>query len=230
MVQRQRAVKLWVLVLATVCLAAGPAWSQCDAENPDADCPERPIVVIRDALFTNPNGALFACAPNDDFCLGLLLSNQDGVSSQALTVEGQPRGAIGSRALLRLVDATAVICACPGGPGHDQDACARACLVGFRTGDAHESQRASCETCGQLTLNVRAREDVTVDDDDDRETPPVIEPLAYLLVGRARLTKATDRAGEACSATLVLDEIVPPFNFSFTLENRDHGSVTRGCL
>lgn len=226
-----RALGLRVLALTLVTLGtAWPAWGQCDIQSPDPDCNERPVVTLRDSLFTNPNIALFACDRENDFCVGLFLSNQDGVDSQAVFVDSQPAGAIGSHAYLHVVDAPGVICACPGGSGEEQDACARACLNGVRSGIPHESERAICADCGQILINVRAREDVSVDDDDDPSTPPVIEPLAYILVGQARVHKAVDASGDSCSATLVLDEIVPPFDFSFALENDSHGSVTGGCL
>lgn len=231
MMTSPRTLGLWVSVLAWASLGtASPVWGQCDIQSPGPECPQRPVVLLQDALFTNPNGALFACARDDDFCIGLLLSNQDGVSSQALFVDGQPQGAIGSHAYLQLVGAPGVICACPGGPEEDQDACALACVVGFANGNPHESERARCGDCGRLMLTASAREDVAVDDDDDPDTPPVIEPLAYLLVGQAGLVNAIDRFGDGCSATLVLDETSPPFDFSFTFENDNHGLVTHGCL
>lgn len=211
-------------------LMGATAWAQCDVQNPDPDCPVRPVVLLRDALATNPNAALFACARDDDFCVGLLLSNQEGVSSQALFVNGQPQGVIGSHAYIRLVDAPGVLCACPGGSGEDQDACARSCLVGFITGIPDESERAACGACGRLMLVVHAREDVAVDEDDDPATPPVIEPLAYIGVGQTGLVRAIDTFGDACSATLVIDETIPPSDFSFTFENNSHGAVTSGCL
>ena len=220
--------RLTLFVLGS--LMCAPVWGQCDVSIPGPDCPGRPIVLLRDALLTNPNGAVFACAREDDFCIGLLLSNQDGVRSQALFVNGQPQGAIGSHAYIRLVDAPGVLCACPGGSGDDQNACARACLVGFSTGNPDESERATCGDCGRLMLVFHAREDVAVDEDDDPATPPVIEPLAYIGVGQTRLVNAVDTFGDVCSATLVVDETVPPFDFSFAFENNNHGAVTNGCL
>lgn len=211
-------------------LVCATAWAQCDVPSPDPDCPVRPVVLLRDALVTNPNGAVFACARDDDFCIGLLLSNQAGVSSQALFVKGQPQGAIGTHAYIRLVEAPGVLCACPGESGDDQDACARACLVGFITGNPDESERATCGDCGRLMLVVHAREDVAVDEDADPATPPIIEPLAYIGVGQTGLVNAIDTFGTACSATLVVDETIPPFDFSVTFENDNHGSVTNGCL
>lgn len=224
--KQQQLSTLFVLAI----LMGAPVWAQCDVQNPDPDCPVRPVVLLRDALATNPNGAVFACARDDDFCIGLLLSNQEGVSSQALFVKGQPQGAIGSHAYLRLVEAPGVLCACPGGSGDDQDACARACLVGFITGNPDASERAICRDCGRLMLVFHAREHVAVDEDDDPATPPVIEPLAYIGVGQAGLVHAIDTFGDACSAMLVIDETLPPFDFSFTFENNNHGAVTNGCL
>ena len=111
-----RALGLWISALAWVSLAmVSPVWGQCDVQNPDPECPVHPVVLLRDALATNPNGAVFACARADDFCIGLLLSNQEGVSSQALFVEGQLQGAVGSHAYIRLVEAPGVLCACPVG-------------------------------------------------------------------------------------------------------------------
>lgn len=209
---------------------AGAAWAQCDVKSADPDCPQRPLTFLKDELFQNPNGKLAACAPDDGFCVGVLLSNQDGVTSKSFFVEGKPQGAIGTRATLRVRDAPGVLCACPGGPGNNQGACGLACLLGFASGTPHESQRASCQDCAWLQLNAMAREDVEVDDDGDPETPPVVEPLAYVATGEGRLSKALTASGEECSVTLVLDEIFPPFDFSYTYENNDHGTVTKGCL
>jgi hypothetical protein len=79
-------------------------------------------------------------------------------------------------------------------------------------------------------FNFSAGEDVAVDEDDDPDTPPVIEPLAYIAVGQTGMVNAIDTAGDACSAALVVDETIPPFDFSLTFENNNHGSVTHGCL
>lgn len=231
MVTLSRTLVLSISLLAWASLGTvGPAWGQCDVKSADPDCPQRPLTFLKDEFFQNPNGKLGACAPDDGFCVGVLLSNQDGVTSKSFFVEGQPQGAIGTRGTLRVRDAPGVLCACPGGPGNDQGACGFACLMGFASGTPHESQRASCQDCARLEINAMAREDVEVDHDGDPETPPVGEPLAYVATGTGGLVKATGASGQECTVTLVLDEIFPAFDFSHTLENNDHGTVTKGCL
>lgn len=223
-----------VLLISILALASlftvTPAWGQCDVKSADPDCPKRPVALLKDELFKNPNGKLFACAPEDGFCVGVLLSNQDGVKSEALFVENQPQGAIGTHGTLRVMNAPGVLCACSGSTEEEQGACGLACLLGFANGTPHESQRASCDDCARLELTSHAREDVAVDDDGDPETPPVVVPLAYVASGAGRLNKATGQSGDRCSVTLVLDEIFPAFDFSHTLENNDHGTVTGECL
>ena len=145
-------------------------------------------------------------------------------------VDGKPQGVVGTRGTLLVKDAPGVLCACPGGAGHDQGACGFACLLGFANGSPHESQRASCQDCARLKLNAMAREDVEIDDDGDPQTPPVVEPLAYVATGEGGMVKAASASGKKCTVTFVVDEIFPPFDFSYTFENNDHGTVTEGCL